>query len=185
MLSLTEVKPGKKIIVEGAPYVVLTSQHSKTGRAGAVLRTKLKNILTGAQINKTFQGADRFEEAAIETKKAQYLYRDGGGFNFMDSKNYEQFVLGSEIIGDLSNFLTEGTQVDVLHYNGNPVNIELPIKMEFEVIESPPSVRGNTADGGTKVATIETGTKINVPLFVKTGDKIRINTQTGQYVERV
>jgi len=185
MLSLGDVKVGSRIIVEDVPYVVLFSQHSKMGRAGAVLRTKLKNILTGAHISKTFQGSDKFEQAVIETKKAQYLYLDGNNFNFMNSETYEQFEINSDVIKDASQFLTEGTGVEVLYYNNNPVNIELPIKMDFEVIESPPAVRGNTADGGSKIVTIETGSKISVPLFVKSGDRIRINTQTNEYAERV
>ena len=185
MLSLSDIKVGSKIIVDQEPYVVLFSQHSKIGRAGAVLRTKLKNILTGAQISKTFQGSDKFEQAVIETKKAQFLYAEKDQYNFMNSDTFDQFVINSKVIEEYASFLTEQTEVDVLYYNNNPVNIELPIKMDFEVIDSPPAVRGNTADGGTKNVTIETGMKVSVPLFIKAGDKIRINTQTGQYAERV
>lgn len=185
MLTIGDIKVGSKIIVDQEPYVVLFSQHSKIGRAGAVLRTKLKNIITGAQISKTFQGVDKFEQAAIETKKAQFLYAEKDQYNFMNSETFEQFVINSKVIEEYIHFLTEQTEVDVLYYNNNPVNIELPIKMDFEVIESPPAVRGNTVDGGTKNVIIETGMKVSVPLFIKTGDKIRINTQTGQYAERV
>lgn len=185
MLSLTEIKVGSKIVVDGDPFAVIFSQHSKMGRGGAVLRTKLRNLKTGAQLNKTFQGSDKIEKAAMETKTAQYLYSDENAYYFMNSETYEQFGLDSTIIGENSKFLTEGTEVDVLSFDEAFINIELPIKMEFKVIEAPPAVKGNTADGGSKQVTIETGSKINVPLFVKTGDKIRINTQTGEYAERV
>lgn len=185
MLSLTEIKVGSKIIVDDDPFAVLFSQHSKIGRGGAVLRTKLKNLKTGAQLSKTFQGADKLEQATLETKKAQHLYKEGDVYHFINNETYEQFGLGGETIGGSSKFLTEGTNIDVLYFNEEAINIELPIKMEFKVIEAPPSVKGNTADGGSKQVTIETGAKISVPLFIKTDDIIRINTQTGEYAERV
>ncbi len=184
MLSLTEIKPGKKIIIGEEPFAVQSSQHSKTGRAGAVLRSKLRNLATGAIVSKTFQGADKVQEAEISTQKAQYLYSDNDVFFFMNSETFEQFTLSEKVIAENARFLKDGTELDILYFNGNPINIELPVKLEFEVTEAPPAIRGNTADGGSKQITIETGAKINVPLFVKTGDKIRINTQTGQYAER-
>lgn len=184
MLTLNEIKSGKKIIVGDEPYQVLSDQHSKTGRAGAVLRTKLRNLRTGAVINKTFQGADKVAEAEIEKRKAQYLYPDNAGFNFMDNENYEQISLSSEVIGLFSKFLKEGTPVDVIYFNSAPINIELPVKMDFQVVEAPPSIKGNTADGGSKQVMLETGAKVSVPLFVQTGDFIRINTETGEYAEK-
>lgn len=184
MLGLSEIKTGEKIVWDGEPYQVLFDQHSKTGRAGAVLRTKLKNLRTGAVMNKTFQGADKIEQAEIEKKKSQYLYNDDNGYYFMDNNTYEQFSLPMQVIGHCSKYLKEGTNVDVIYFDSNPINIELPVKMDFEVVEAPPSIKGNTADGGNKQVTIETGAKINVPLFIKTGDKIRINTETGLYAER-
>lgn len=185
MLSLNEIKTGKNIILDGEPYVVLFDQHSKMGRAGAVLRTKLKNLITGGVISKTFQGADKVDEASIEKQKAQYLYNDGNDFYFMNNTSYEQFSLPSDVIGNSNKFLKEGIEIDILYFNGNPINIQLPIKMEFEVVEAPPGVRGNTVDGGTKQVTLENDIKVNVPLFINTGDVVRINTDTGEYVERV
>lgn len=185
MLNLTEIKPGKKIIVDGEPFMVQSSQHSKIGRAGAVLRSKIRNLATGAIVNKTFQGADKIQEAEISVQKAQYLYSDNDIFFFMNSKTYEQLELPRKVIANNARFLKDGTEIDILSFNGNPISIELPVKLEFEVVEAPPAIRGNTADGGSKQVTIETGIKVSVPLFVKTGDKIRINTQTGQYAERV
>lgn len=184
MLTLNGIKVGKKLIIEGEPFVVLFAQHSKMGRAGAVLRTKLKNLITGATINKTFQGADKVAPAEITIKKTQYLYSDEQNHYFMNNESYEQFELSAEVIGENSKFLTEGTEIDVLYFGEAAINIELPIKMDFEVIEAPPAVKGNTADGGSKQVVIETGVSVNVPLFIKTGDRIRVNTQTGEYSER-
>jgi elongation factor P len=184
MLSIKDIKSGKKIIIEGQPFSVLTVQHSKMGRMGAVLRTKLKNLETGALVNKTFQGADKVEEAEVDTKKAQYLYQDGDTFYFMDNESYEQFELDKKIIGDDAKFLKEGVEVSLLYFDGRIINIELPIKMTFEVVEAPPAVKGNTADGGSKQVTIETGAQITTPLFIKQGDKIKVNTTTGEYAEK-
>jgi len=184
MLSIKDIKPGKKIIIDQQPFSVLSAQHSKIGRMGAVLRTKLKNLETGAMLNKTFQGADKVEEAEVATKKAQYLYNDGDTFYFMDNDTYEQFELNQKIIGTYAQFLKEGIEVSLLYFDGRIINIELPIKMTFEVVEAPPAVKGNTADGGSKQVTIETGAKITTPLFVKQGDKIKVNTVTGEYAER-
>lgn len=184
MISINEIKVGKKIVFEGDPYLVLFVQHSKMGRAGAVLRTKLKNLKTGTILNKTFQGADKVEEAEIDKKNIQYLYGDADFFHFMNSKNYEQLDFSREAIGDCHKFLIEGAQIDAVYFNEQPINIELPIKMDFKVVEAPPSIRGNTANGGTKQVTIETGLKVNTPLFIETGDTIRINTETAEYVER-
>ena len=185
MLNLSDIKTGKAITLNGEPYFVTFHQHSKTGRAGAVLRTKLRSLKTGTVLDKTFQGADKIEEAEITKAKAQYLYREGDNFFFMDNASYEQFLLPKSVLGDSVKFLTENTEVTILNYNNQPINIELPVKMEFRVTEAPPAIRGNTADGGTKQVTLETGIKVNTPLFIKEGDVLRINTETGEYVERV
>ncbi len=184
MLTLNQIKVGKKIILEGEPFVVQTAQHSKMGRAGAVLRTKLRNLITGAILSKTFQSADQLEEAQVESQKAQYLYQEGENFVFMNNENYEQFELSSEVLKEKKQYLKEGTTLDILYFDGHPINIELPIKMTFEVTEAPPSVKGNTADGGSKMVTLETGLQITTPLFVEKGDLIRVNTETGEYSER-
>lgn len=184
MLSLSEVKTGKNITLNNEPYLVIFHQHSKTGRAGAVLRTKIRNLNTGAVMEKTFQGADKIEEAQISKTKAQYLYREGENFFFMDNATYEQFSLPQAVLAGSTKYLLEGTEITILNYNGKPINIELPVKIELRVVEAPPAIRGNTADGGTKQVTLETGIKVNTPLFVKVGDILRINTETGEYVER-
>ncbi len=184
MLSLSDIKTGKTIAINNEPYLVIFHQHSKTGRAGAVLRTKLRNLKNGAVLEKTFQGSDKIEDAEIAKAKAQYLYGEGENYFFMDNASYEQFSLPKPVLGGLTNYMVEGTEVTILNFNGNPINIELPVKMEFKVIESPPAIRGNTADGGSKQVTLETGIKVNTPLFIKEGDILRINTETGEYVER-
>ncbi len=184
MLSIKDIKSSKKIIIEKQPYTVMTVQHSKMGRMGAVLRTKLKNLETGAILNKTFQGSDKVEEAEVEIKKAQYLYQDRDTFYFMDNTSYKQFELNEKIIGNNSKYLKEGVDVNLLYFNEKTINIELPVKMTFEVTEAPPAVKGNTADGGSKQVIIETGTQITTPLFIKTGDKIKVNTTTGEYAEK-
>lgn len=184
MLNLSDIKTGKTIAINNEPYLVIFHQHSKIGRAGAVLRTKLRNLKTGAVMEKTFQGADKIEEAEIAKSKAQFLYREGENFFFMDNASYEQFSLPKSVLGNLTDYLIEGTEVTILNYNNSPINIELPVKMEFKVVEAPPALRGNTADGGSKLVTLETGIKVNTPLFIKQGDIIRINTETGEYAER-
>lgn len=184
MLSISDIKAGKNILWEGAPYVVLTAEHSKTGRAGAVLRTKLKNLLNGAVLEKTFNGSDKADEADMSKSKAQYLYPEQDGFVFMDNTTYDQFTLAKEVIGDAYLYMLEGTEVSVLNFNEIPVNIELPIKVTLTVVEAPPGVKGDTSSGGDKVVTMETGLKVTTPLFINEGDKLIINTEKGAYVSR-
>jgi len=181
MLSLTDLKVGKKIILNNDPWLILFSQHSKMGRAGAVLRTRLKNLKSGAITNKTFQGNEQFTPAEIIEQEAQYLYADDQSFYFMNTQTFDQFELPKKVLGDSINFLKEGLLVKIFYFNNQPINLELPIKMELEVTEAPPTIRGNTADGGSKQVTLETGLKINTPLFIKTGDKVIVNTQNNQY----
>lgn len=184
MLGISDIKAGKNILWEDAPYVVLSAEHSKTGRAGAVLRTKLKNLLNGSVLEKTFNGSDKVNEADMSKSKAQYLYPDQTGFVFMDMSSYDQFTLDKEVIGEAYLYLLEGTEVNVLNFNDTPVNIELPIKVTLTVVEAPPGIKGDTAGTGGKVVTMETGLKISTPLFVNEGDKIIINTEKGEYVSR-
>ncbi|HRY82411.1 MAG TPA: elongation factor P [Candidatus Moranbacteria bacterium] len=184
MLNINEIKTGKNIILNDTPYVVLYHEHSKTGRAGSVLRTRLKNLSNGTVLEKTFQGAEMCEEADITKTKAQYTYREDVNYNFMDSEIYEQFTLSKDALGDNINYLKEGTEVLILNWNGNPINIELPIKIKLKVVEAPPGIKGNTVSTGGKVVTLETGVKISTPLFIKENDEIIINTEKGEYVSR-
>ncbi len=184
MLGISEIKTGKNIIFEKIPYVVLYHEHSKTGRAGSVLRTRLRNLLTGTVLERTFQGAEQVEEADISKTKAQFLYKEGTEYAFMDMESYEQFSLPSEALGNATNYLIEGTEVSVLNFNGNPINVELPVKINLEVIEAPPNIKGNTVSTGGKTVVLQTGLKISVPLFVNQGDMIIVNTERGEYVGR-
>jgi len=185
MLNLNEIKIGKIIIVNNSPFIIIKTDHHKMGRGGAVLKVRLKNLINGSALNKTFQGNDKAEEANIETKKIDYLYKDETSANFMDNKTYEQFSISLDQIGEKQKFLKEGTIVDVLYFNNNPVSINIPVKMDFKVISSPPGVKGNSTGNVTKQVKIETGALINVPLFINEGDNIRVNTDTGEYVERI
>jgi len=184
MLNISEIKTGKSIILNGEPYAVIYCEHSKMGRAGAVLRTKLKNLISGAVLEKTFQGADRIEEAEIAKSKAQYLYKDGENYVFMDNETYNQFSLSRETLGGSVKYLIEGTEVVILNFNGRPANIELPVKMKLKVVEAPPGVKGDTVSGGSKAVKLETGLEITAPLFIKKGDEVIVNTEKGEYVSR-
>jgi elongation factor P len=156
------------------------------GRGGAILRAKLKNLLTGALIDFTFKGNEKIEEAQMSRSKAQFLYKDDEKLHFMNMQDFEQFSLSRNQIGQSGDFLKEGIEVDVLNWNGRPINISLPIKIDLKVAKTEPAVRGNTAQGSvTKPAILETGGKVQVPIFVKVGDIIKVNTETGEYVERV
>lgn len=185
MLNLNKIKTGKVIQVNNEPYLVTKTDHHKMGRGGAVLKIKLKNLINGSVLDKTFQGSERCEEANTETKKANFMYSDEQNANFIDNETYEQFTIPLEQIGNKQKFLKQGTDIDVLYFKDKPVAIDLPIKMEFKVISAPPGVRGNSASNVTKQIELETSTKINAPLFVNEGDVIRINTETGEYVERI
>ncbi len=184
MYGITDLKTGTTFEVEGAPYVVLEYQHSKQGRSGAVMRTKIRNLLTGAIVQKTFSGNEKFAEVQIERHKVQYLYQDNGSYYFMDVDSYDQFELTKDDLGNNLNYLKDGEVYQFQFYQGRPINLELAPKMDFEVTEASEGLRGDTASSATKVVTIETGLNVTVPLFIKRGDKIRISTVDGSYVER-
>ena len=184
MLTITDLKTGTTFKYDESPYLVLEYQHSKMGRGGAVLRTKIKNLVTGTIVNKTFKSSDTFESIRIEQKKVQFLYRENGRFFFMNQDDYSQFDLSSEDLGENINYLKEGETVQFKYYAGKPIDLELPIKMSFTVIEAGGGERGNTVSATTKPIKIETGLAVNAPLFIKKGDEIVIDTRSGEYVER-
>ena len=184
MLSLSEIKLGKLIRINGEPYVVIKADHHKMGRGGAVLKTKLKNLINGNVLEKTFQGNDKADEAETEKRKANFMYKDDASAYFMDNESYEQFDLPLDQIGEKVVFLKEGTDVDTLYFEGRAVAVDLPIKMKFKVISAPPGVKGNSAGSVMKQVELETGAMISTPLFVNEGDTIVVNTDTGEYVER-
>lgn len=176
---------GIYIVLDNEPYEALEVEHSRFAQRRAVLRAKVKNLINGNVYSKTFQSNEKFEEADIAKEKAQYLYRDGDSFYFMNEKNYEQFSLNSGQIGDKANFLLDGVTVEILKFNNQPINISLPIKMKFRVVSAPPGIKGNTAEGGNKTVTIETGLQITTPLFINEGDYVLVDTRNGKYVEKV
>ena len=184
MLNFNEIKTGKVIKINSEPYVIVKTDHHKMGRGGAVLKTKLRNLINGNMLERTYQGSEKAEEAETQTKKANFMYKDKDEAYFMDNENYEQFNLHVEELGESAQFLKDGTDVDVLYFESKPVAVSLPIKMDFKVVSAPPGVKGNSAGNVNKVVEIETGAQISVPMFINEGDVIRINTDTSEYVER-
>lgn len=183
---MNDLKLGLIISFEKEPHEVQYCQHVQMGRGGAILRTKLKNLLTGNVLEKTFKSGDKIAEAELVKSRASFLYRENDHFYFMDTTTFEQFSLVQNQIGQMSPFLKEGDEVEIMNFESKPVTVTLPPKVVLKVITAPPGVRGNTAQGNiTKKVTLENGYEVAVPLFVKEGDLIKINTQTGEYVERV
>lgn len=178
-------KTGTVIVVNNEPYQVIFSQHARTAQRRAFVRTKLKNLVTGQILEKTFNASDKIGKANIEKTKANFLYIEKDDLFFMDNQTYEQFSLKKSCLRDQEKFLKEGTEVVILMFDKKPINVELPKKINLRVIEAPPGIKGDSATTPTKTVTLETGAKINVPIFIKTGDTIRINTESGGYVERV
>ncbi len=184
--SLNDIKKGLSVIYEGEPYAVVEARFVRMQQRKPVMQTKIKNLLNGKVAEINYHPGDRVEEADLSRKKADYLYNDGSNYFFMTQDDFEQFSLKKEKIGDQVGFMKEGDKVDVLYFNNNPVSISLPPKAELRVVSAPEGVKGNSAQGRvTKTAEMETGISIQVPLFVKEGDVIRINTESGEYVERV
>ena len=187
MLTISELKKiGTLCQVNGEPYEVVWTQHVQMGRGGAILRLKIKNLINGSVLEKTLKGSDSLEQAQITRNKVNFLYSDQQGFHFMDNETYEEISLSEKQIENKKNFLKEGAEVTIVKFNDRPILIQLPTKMDFKVTDAPEGIRGDTAQGKvTKPATIETGYQVNVPLFVKIDDTIKINTDSGDYVERV
>lgn len=185
-MNINDLKQiGTIILINNEPYQVIFSQHARTAQRRAFVRTKLKNLISGQILEKTFNASDRLEAADVEKSRANFLYAEKDDFFFMDNKSYEQFSLNKNSLSGQENFLKEGIEVEVLLFNKRPVSVELPNKVELKVIEAPPSIRGDSATTPTKIAVLETGARISVPIFIKEGDIIRLNTKTGEYVERV
>ncbi len=184
-VDTSQFRNGLKIELDGEPFVIVFFQHVKPGKGGAFVRTKVKNLRTGRVLDRTFRSGERIAEADVEDRKMQYLYRDGEQYVFMDTTSYDQIPFSPDQLGDATRYLQENVQVDVLFWRGKPLQIELPAFIEARITQCDPGVRGDTASGATKPATLETGAVVQVPLFVKEGETIRVDTRTGQYVERV
>ena len=185
MISAGDFRNGITVEIEGNVFQIVEFQHVKPGKGAAFVRTKLKNIKNGGVVEKTFRPTEKFPQARIDRKDMQYLYADGDMFNFMDTENYEQIALNADEVGDALKFVKENEMVKVCSHNGSVFAIEPPLFVELEVTETEPGFKGDTATGANKPATVETGATVNVPLFVEIGDKIKIDTRTGEYLSRV
>lgn len=185
MLNVTDLRAGTTFNLEGQAYVVLKYEHIKMGRGTASIKIKARNILTGAVVEKGFISGARVESIETSKKKFQYLYRDGDGIHFMDPKTFEQVDFPEDVLAGQKPYLKEGMMLDVLFLEDKPLSIELPSKMEFTIEETSPGVKGDTATNMYKLATLDNGVTLKVPLFIEQGEKIVVDTRTGDYVERV
>jgi elongation factor P len=185
MISTGDLKKGVSIEMDGQLYTIVEWQHIKMGRGGAIVRIKLRNLRSGSIIERTFDAGERFQRAYLDRRTVVYQYNDGDQYYFMDTDNFETVMLTAEQLGDAHLYLLDGMRLDVVSYNDEPLNVELPGTVDLKVTYTEPGFKGDTATGGTKPATLETGLTVQVPLFVTTGETIRVKTDTGTYVERV
>ena len=185
MYSTSDFRNGLKIEVDGTPYVIVEFLHVKPGKGGAFVRTKLKNLESGTVIDKTFRAGERVEKADIEERAMQFLYRSGDEFHFMEMDSYEEVVLTTEEMKGADKYLPEGETVTILYHRKKTIGVELPFFVNLKVIRTEPGVRGNTAAGGTKPATLSTGAVVQVPFFIEENDLIKVDTRTGEYIERI
>jgi len=185
MYDTSDIRKGLKIMMDGAPFTVVEFQFVKPGKGAAFTRTKVKNLLTGAVLERNFRSGEKFEPANVETKTMQYLYKDADSFVFMDTTSYDQVQIPDTTIGDSADFMPENINVEVLFFQDRAVGVTLPNFIEQAITETEPGFRGDTSTGATKPAKISTGATINVPLFIGVGDIVKIDTRTGEYLERV
>ncbi|MGH7759266.1 MAG: elongation factor P [Candidatus Dormibacteria bacterium] len=185
MINAVELRPGTTVERQGQLWEVLSFEHVKLGRGTAVVRTRLRNLATGAVTEETFRPEERFPRARIEKADVQYLYRDGEHFVVMDSSTFEQYPLDQDQFAEASRFVVESGHLAVLQYDGRVVGVELPITVELEVTQTDPGFKGDTATGASKPATLATGLVVDVPLFVSVGDRVKVDTRSGKYLERV
>lgn len=186
MISTSDFRKGAKIMFRDEPHMVLEFQHNKTGRGGALVRAKLKNLITGSSFEENFRSGEKFADPQLEYRSMQFLYEQDGLYHFMDQESYDQVALNKENIEEVLGYLKEQAAYNMLYYSERPIGVTAPLHMELKVVDTPPGVRGDTAQGGaTKPAKLETGMTIQVPLFVDEGDMIKVDTRTDTYVERV
>ena len=186
MYDITDLKPGRAIQIDGEPFIVLTSQFGRKSQSKANMQCKLRNLKSGAVVAKNFQGSEKIEPADVGYRKCQFLFKDADkNYTFMDLETFDQFTFSEEALGDVALYLVDGGEVDALVFEENPIGIQLKATVELKVIETIPGVKGDTATGGNKPATLESGLVVNVPLFINEGDKVKVNTETGMYMTRV
>ncbi len=184
MVSSGEIKRGMTIELEGRVWQIIEFQHIKMGRGSAQVRMKLRDIRRGDIVERTFQAGERFARARLDHRTVHYLYNDGTHYHFMDTSSYDQLMLDEGQLGDAARYLTENADVQLVEYEGEPIGVDLPAAVVLRVTQTEPGVKGDTATGAMKRATLETGLIVNVPLFVNTGDRIKVDTRTGEYLER-
>jgi elongation factor P len=185
MYSTPDFRKGLKIELNGEPFTIVDFLHVKPGKGGAFVRTTLKSLISGNVIDRTFRSGEKIDKPNLEEKQMQFLYESEGEFHFMESETFEQLFLTENQLGDARNYLQENISVSVLFHNGKPIGVEVPIFVELTVTQTEPGVRGDTASGGSKPATLETGMTVQVPLFINEGDVLKIDTRVGKYIERV
>ena len=184
MISTGEIKRGITVEIDGQLYQIMEFQHIKMGRGSAQVRMKLRNVRKGDTIEKTVQAGERFQRARLDHRTVQFMYTDGTLYHFMDTKTYEQFALDDRVLGDATNYLVTNMEVTLDEYEGDPIGVEMPASVVMTVADTSVGLKGDTATGATKPATMESGLKVNVPLFVNRGDKIKVDTRSGEYLER-
>ncbi|WP_347487602.1 elongation factor P [Desulfoscipio sp. XC116] len=184
MVSTNDFRTGLTIEMEGDVYQVVEFQHVKPGKGAAFVRSKLRNLRTGAVVDKTFNAGEKMPKARIERREAQYLYSDGAEYHFMDMESFDQFSMNTEQLGDAIKFLKENMTIIIMTFQGRSIGVDLPNVVELEVVETAPGIKGDTASGGSKPATLETGYVVQVPFFINTGDVLQIDTRTGHYIKR-
>lgn len=185
MATTNDIKNGTVLDLDGQLWQVLWFQHHKPGKGNTVVRTKIKNVVNGKVVDRTFPADTKIDMAQVDRSDMQYLYEDSAGYVFMDTSTYDQMTIPAETIGDAKNFLLEGMSITVATHEGNPLYIELPSSVELEITYTEPGLQGDRSTGGTKPATVETGLTIQVPLFITTGEVVKVNTESGEYLGRV
>jgi elongation factor P len=185
MISTSDFKNGLNILVDGEPYQITWFQNHKPGKGGAVMRVKLRHLKKGGTIERTFKSGEKFEALSVTRQKKQFLYKEGENFNFMDMNTYEQITVTPELLGEMTNYLKENLEVEAIYLENELIGIDLPIIIEMTITESEPGIKGDSVSNLTKMAKLETGADIRVPLFIKERDRIKVDTRTGEYVERV
>ncbi|STP09696.1 elongation factor P [Helicobacter cinaedi] len=184
-IGMSELKKGLKIEIDGIPYRITEYQHVKPGKGAAFVRAKIKSFLDGKVIEKTFHAGDKCEEPNLQEKTMQFLYHDGSAFQFMDTTTYEQIALTDDQVGDVAKWMLDGLNVQILFHNDKAISVDVPLVVELTITETAPNFKGDTSSGGKKPATLETGAVVQVPFHVLEGEKIKVNTETGEYLEKV
>jgi elongation factor P len=185
MPSANELKPGQAVEIDGGLYQIIERSHHKPGKGRAFVKMKLKSLDGGGMIERTFRPDEAVNQAVIDRREHQFLYRDGSGFHFMDNETFAQIVLSEEDVGDAANYLSEGSIAQLPTYGGRPISVDLPASVELDVTAAEPGVKGDRVSGATKPVTLETGLVVQAPLFIDAGDRVKVDTRTGQYITRV